>query len=79
MGIKEEVAKKSAAEADVTMEIRVLMAKHDMKWLDIANILGLSPHTIYSKKDAHRWTLQDLIKLSRYFKTSFVIGGKYGV
>ena len=72
-----EIEKLSAAEADVTKAIRVLMAEHDIKWADVARIIGIKPASIYSKKDANTWTVRDLVKLSRYFREPIVIGGRY--
>ena len=78
MKIKEEINARNALEEEVATEIRMLMGKHDIKWKDVADIIGIKRSSIYSKKDQNRWTLEDLVKLSRYFREPIVIGGRYG-
>lgn len=77
MKMKDEINARNALAEEVAKEIRMLMAKHNIKWTDVADIVGVKRSSIYSKKDQNRWTLEDLVKLSRYFREPIVIGGRY--
>ena len=79
MALKDDVKQRSAEKSALTNKIAAIIGERGMCWKDVARILGVKPAAVSVKKKNDAWDIEDLIKLSRYFKTSFVIGGKYGV
>ena len=79
MALKDDVKQRSAEKSALTNKIAAIIGERGMHWKDVARILGVNPAAVSVKKKNDAWEIEDLIKLSRYFKTSFVIGGKYGV
>ena len=77
--MKDELKQRSAEKSALTNKIASVMSANGMHWKDVARILGVKPEAVSVKKKNDSWKIDDLIKLSRYFKVSFVIGGKYGV
>ena len=79
MALKDDVKQRSAEKSALTNKIAAIIGERGMCWKDVARILGVKPEAVSVKKNNDSWKIDDLIKLSRYFKVSFVIGGKYGV